>query len=311
MSYAGIAGGQGDYRSCRWNTLADGYHSTHRRDLVRLEYFCRRAGRTLTIPASARPRSAHALPAVVDLNAFPGRPADASIAPSYTNCVWNLYRGRNLRCRGPASSERLSTSLRPLSRCRSRFRACVQAMMASISPMPRTFGGLESAPAPVPAAHHHGLGCARRDFTISRAGRQPPSAADLAWTVSRHWGQAISFDDMGRPNGEILYRKRIVMRSFRFLSGRAAGWFMRSDFSARRCCRLRLRSLGLSEDDSSPTTSLIAENEDLNDSRCPARSRAADGALMSAQWSDDFHRYLQTLLAGKSGCPRISGITPH
>ncbi|HEY4762421.1 MAG TPA: malto-oligosyltrehalose trehalohydrolase [Candidatus Sulfotelmatobacter sp.] len=290
--------------------LADGYHSGIVETLdPGSEYFYQREGdRELPDPASRfQPRGVHGPSQVVDLNAF-----------AWTDHGW---KGTTLDRTvfyelhvGTYTAEGTFDAVVPhLPELAALGVTTIELMPVAQFPGPRnwgydgvylfapqnTYGGPESLQRLVNAAHHYGLSVAL-DVVYNHLGPEGnylsaygPYFTDRYQTP---WGQAINFDGVGSDQVRRFFIENALywLEDYHFDALRLDAIHGIYDFGARHfLAELKSAVAELSERLGRPLH-LIAES-DLNDSRI-LRDPEHGGYGIDAQWSDDFHHSLHTLL---------------
>lgn len=166
-----------------------------------------------------------------------------------------------------------------------------------------TYGGPASLQRLVNAAHHHGLAIAL-DVVYNHLGPEGnylnafgPYFTDRYQTP---WGQAINFDGSGSDEVRRFFIENALywLEDYHFDALRLDAVHGIFDFGARHLlAELKSETTKLSQRLGRPIH-LIAES-DLNDARLlhhPERG----GYDLDAQWSDDFHHSVHTLLTGEN-----------
>ena len=178
-----------------------------------------------------------------------------------------------------------------------------------------SYGGPEGLQRLVSAAHHHGLSIAL-DVVYNHLGPEGNylSAFGPYFTDRYHtpWGQAVNFD--GPESDEVrrffIENALYWLEDFHFDALRLDAVHGIFDFSARHfLTELKSAVAGLSKR-LGREIHLIAES-DLNDSRI-LRTPEQGGYGLDAQWSDDFHHSVHTLLTreDRGYYADFEGLTP-
>ena len=306
--------------------LADGYHSAIVETLdPGSEYFYQsERDRDLPDPASRfQPRGVHGPSQVVDLNAFPWTDHGWKGTPLDRTVLYELHVGTY-------TAEGTFDAVVPhLPELAALGVTTIELMPVAQFPGPRnwgydgvylfapqnTYGGPESLQRLVNAAHHHGLSVAL-DVVYNHLGPEGnylsaygPYFTDRYQTP---WGQAINFDGVGSDQVRRFFIENALywFQDYHFDALRLDAVHGIYDFGARHfLAELKSAVAELSERLGRPLH-LIAES-DLNDSRI-LRDPEHGGYAIDAQWSDDFHHSLQTLLTRENlgYYSDFQGITP-
>ena len=167
-----------------------------------------------------------------------------------------------------------------------------------------TYGGPDALKHLVDAAHAHGLAILL-DVVYNHLG---PSGNYLArfgpyFTASHHtpWGDAVNFEDAGSDEVRRFFidNAKMWLRDYHFDGLRLDAVHAYVDRSAVHFMEQLGMEVGVLERETDRSYVVIAES-DLNDPRVVTeRERGGDG--LDAQWSDDFHHALVTLLTDDCG----------
>lgn len=306
--------------------LADGYHSAIVETLdPGSEYFYQsERDRDLPDPASRfQPRGVHGPSQLVDLNAFPWTDHGWKGTPLDRTVLYELHVGTY------TAEGTFDAVVRHLPELAALGVTTIELMPVAQFPGPRnwgydgvylfapqnTYGGPESLQRLVNAAHHHGLSVAL-DVVYNHLGPEGNylSAYGPYFTDRYHtpWGQAINFDGVGSDQVRRFFIENALywLQDYHFDALRLDAVHGIYDFGARHfLAELKSAVAELSERLGRPLH-LIAES-DLNDSRI-LRDPEHGGYAIDAQWSDDFHHSLQTLLTRENlgYYSDFQGITP-
>lgn len=306
--------------------LADGYHCAIVETLdPGSEYFYQREGdRDLPDPASRfQPRGVHGPSQVVDLNAFAWTDQGWKGTTLDRTVFYELHVGTY-------TAEGTFDAVVPhLPELAALGVTTIELMPVAQFPGPRnwgydgvylfapqnTYGGPESLQRLVNAAHHHGLSVAL-DVVYNHLGPEGnylsaygPYFTDRYQTP---WGQAINFDGVGSDQVRRFFIENALywLEDYHFDALRLDAVHGIYDFGARHfLAELKSAVAELSERLGRPLH-LIAES-DLNDSRI-LRDPEHGGYGIDAQWSDDFHHSVHTLLTRENlgYYSDFQGITP-
>lgn len=166
-----------------------------------------------------------------------------------------------------------------------------------------SYGGADGLKALVAEAHRQNM-AAILDVVYNHLGPEGNYLRDFGpYFTNRYktpWGESLNFDGPYSDGACDFFIENALylFRQFHFDALRVDAVHAISDMGARPF----LQRLAEAVDDESARSGskkyLIAES-DLNDSRV-IRDRAEGGFGMNAQWSDDFHHSLHTLLTGES-----------
>ena len=306
--------------------LADGYHSAIVETLdPGSEYFYQsERDRDLPDPASRfQPRGVHGPSQLVDLNAFPWTDHGWKGTPLDRTVLYELHVGTY------TAEGTFDAVVRHLPELAALGVTTIELMPVAQFPGPRnwgydgvylfapqnTYGGPESLQRLVNAAHHHGLSVAL-DVVYNHLGPEGNylGAYGPYFTDRYHtpWGQAINFDGVGSDQVRRFFIENALywLQDYHFDALRLDAVHGIYDFGARHfLAELKSAVAELSERLGRPLH-LIAES-DLNDSRI-LRDPEHGGYAIDAQWSDDFHHSLQTLLTRENPgyYADFQGITP-
>jgi maltooligosyltrehalose trehalohydrolase len=306
--------------------LADGYHSAIVETLdPGSEYFYQsEPDRDLPDPASRfQPRGVHGPSQLVDLNAFPWTDHGWKGTPLDRTVLYELHVGTY------TAEGTFDAVVRHLPELAALGVTTIELMPVAQFPGPRnwgydgvylfapqnTYGGPESLQRLVNAAHHHGLSVAL-DVVYNHLGPEGNylNAYGPYFTDRYHtpWGQAINFDGVGSDQVRRFFIENALywLQDYHFDALRLDAVHGIYDFGARHfLAELKSAVAELSERLGRPLH-LIAES-DLNDSRL-LRDPEHGGYAIDAQWSDDFHHSLQTLLTRENlgYYSDFQGITP-
>jgi maltooligosyltrehalose trehalohydrolase len=165
-----------------------------------------------------------------------------------------------------------------------------------------SYGGPEGLQRLVDAIHAHGL-AAILDVVYNHLGPEGNYLSAFApYFTDRYrtpWGQALNFDGPGSNDVRRFFRENALywLEDYHFDALRLDAVHGIFDFSAQHfLSELKEAADELSQKLGRPIQ-LIAES-DLNDSRL-LRDRAHGGYGLDAQWSDDFHHSVHTLLTNE------------
>ena len=167
-----------------------------------------------------------------------------------------------------------------------------------------TYGGPDPLKHLVNAAHSHGL-AVLLDVVYNHLG---PSGNYLArfgpyFTASHHtsWGDAVNFEDAGSDEVRRFFidNAKMWLRDYHFDGLRLDAVHAYVDRSAIHFMEQLGMEVGVLERETGRSYVVIAES-DLNDPRV-VTERERGGYGLDAQWSDDFHHALVTLLTDDRG----------
>jgi maltooligosyltrehalose trehalohydrolase len=165
-----------------------------------------------------------------------------------------------------------------------------------------SYGGPEALKRLVDACHGAGL-AAVLDVVYNHFGPDGSYAGDFGpyFTDRYHtpWGRAINFDGPGSDEVRRFFIENALywMREFHFDALRLDALHAILDMSATPFLAKLSREVGKLRQETGRQLYLIGES-DLNDPRL-IRVRERGGLGLDAQWSDDFHHALHTLLTGE------------
>jgi maltooligosyltrehalose trehalohydrolase len=164
------------------------------------------------------------------------------------------------------------------------------------------YGGPEGLKCLVDACHARGLAVIL-DVVYNHVGPAGNYLSRFGPYFTQHyatpWGQAVNFDDAGSDQVRRFVCDNALMwlRDYHFDALRIDAVHAIFDTSAVHIVEQLAAEVGAMEAQSSRHLALIAES-DLNDPRV-VRPRALGGYGVHAQWSDDFHHALHTVLTGE------------
>ncbi len=291
-------------------SLADGYHRATVPTLdPASEYFYQLDGeRDLPDPASRfQPQGVHGPSQIVDLDAFRWTDHNWKGTPLERTVFYELHVGAYT----PEGS--FDSVIPHLPEIAALGITTIELMPIAQFPGPRnwgydgvylfapqnTYGGPESLQRLVNAAHQHGLSVAL-DVVYNHLGPEGnylsaygPYFTDRYQTP---WGQAINFDGVGSDEVRRFFIENALywLQDYHFDALRLDAIHGIFDFGARHfLAELKSAVADLSQRQGRPLH-LTAES-DLNDSRI-LHDPKQGGYGIDAQWSDDFHHSVHTLL---------------
>jgi maltooligosyltrehalose trehalohydrolase len=294
--------------------LAEGYHRATIKNLEPCsEYFYRLdAERDLPDPASRfQPQGVHGPSQIVDPNVFRWTDHNWKGTTLERSIFYELHVGTYT----PEGS--FDAVIRHLPELAALGVTTIELMPVAQFPGPRnwgydgvylfapqnTYGGPESLQRLVDAVHRHGLSIAL-DVVYNHLGPEGnylnaygPYLTDRYQTP---WGQAINFDGVGSDEVRRFFIENALywLEDYHFDGLRLDAVHGIFDFGARHIlAELKSAVADLSQRLGRPLH-LIAES-DLNDSRI-LRDAEHGGYGIDAQWSDDFHHSVHTLLTGEN-----------
>jgi maltooligosyltrehalose trehalohydrolase len=165
------------------------------------------------------------------------------------------------------------------------------------------YGGPDAVKRFVDAAHRHGLPVLI-DVVYNHFGPSGNYTGKFGPYITDHhttpWGGAVNFEDAGSAEVREFFIENAVMwlRDYHFDGLRIDAVHAFIDRSAKHFLEQLEEAVRVLENHTGKHYAVIAES-DLNDPRL-VRAREAGGYGLDAQWSDDFHHALWTVLTGET-----------
>ncbi|MFO7811861.1 MAG: malto-oligosyltrehalose trehalohydrolase [Pelovirga sp.] len=165
-----------------------------------------------------------------------------------------------------------------------------------------SYGGVQGLKELVNACHHQGLSVIL-DVVYNHLGPEGNYLRDFGSYFTKQyrtpWGDAVNFDGSGADEVRNFFIENALywLRHFHVDALRLDAIHGIYDFSARPFLQELAERVGHFADEQGRPFHLIAES-DLNDVRV-IRSIKEQGYGLDAQWNDDFHHALHTLLTGE------------